>query len=410
MGPKGTWTPFHADVFRSYSWSANICGKKKWIFYPPGCEESLKDRHGNLIYDIMSPDHDDLEKYPHAHKVKSQRLEVIQGQGQVIFVPSGWHHQVFNLEDTISINHNWLNGCNIDICWKHLYDNLINVKHEIEDCKNMEGWTEQCQLILKATAGMDYLQFIDMLKVITSHRLLKYHQLIKLSCSCEVKSTCLKKGVEKIDDHNNSGHNDDKKDIGNTNGVYDDDGGGDVNEDGNFEDDDDDDDNDNNGGRNDNKSDDHNNVDGDDNKKNTGNNVNGDDDDNDDGCCDYDEIRTDDLNNCDKNLDSDFKRCDMTSNETVTDKCSCDVDKKISLASICQNCGKMKFKNVHEHHFSMQDWVDGDYLIFDLQRIEEVLNVIIQDFDYQLIDKVPEQTAEYVLELINKGIDLCLCK
>lgn len=29
-------TPFHADVFRSFSWSANICGRKKWIFYPPG--------------------------------------------------------------------------------------------------------------------------------------------------------------------------------------------------------------------------------------------------------------------------------------------------------------------------------------------------------------------------------------
>lgn len=29
--------------------------------------------------------------------VKGQRLEVIQGQGQIIFVPSGWHHQVINL-------------------------------------------------------------------------------------------------------------------------------------------------------------------------------------------------------------------------------------------------------------------------------------------------------------------------
>ena len=36
MGPKGTWTPFHADVFRSFSWSANICGRKRWIFFPPG--------------------------------------------------------------------------------------------------------------------------------------------------------------------------------------------------------------------------------------------------------------------------------------------------------------------------------------------------------------------------------------
>ena len=29
-------TPFHADVFQSYSWSANICGTKKWWLFPPG--------------------------------------------------------------------------------------------------------------------------------------------------------------------------------------------------------------------------------------------------------------------------------------------------------------------------------------------------------------------------------------
>ena len=39
--------------------------------------------------------------------------EVIQETGDVIFVPSGWHHQVHNLEDTISINHNWFNGANV---------------------------------------------------------------------------------------------------------------------------------------------------------------------------------------------------------------------------------------------------------------------------------------------------------
>ena len=52
------------------------------------------------------------EKYPNAHKLK-RNYEVIQEPGDVIFVPSGWHHQVHNLEDTISINHNWFNGANI---------------------------------------------------------------------------------------------------------------------------------------------------------------------------------------------------------------------------------------------------------------------------------------------------------
>ena len=29
-GVEGTWTPMHVDVARSYSWSVNVCGRKKW--------------------------------------------------------------------------------------------------------------------------------------------------------------------------------------------------------------------------------------------------------------------------------------------------------------------------------------------------------------------------------------------
>lgn len=46
--------------------------------------------------------------------------EVIQESGDVIFVPSLWYHQVVNLEDSISINHNWFNGSNISTVFKVL--------------------------------------------------------------------------------------------------------------------------------------------------------------------------------------------------------------------------------------------------------------------------------------------------
>lgn len=127
MGPKGSWyeqfsiimtkptldffllirltfppirTPFHADVFRSYSWSANICGRKKWLLYPPGQEEFLRDTHGNLPYDVTSAELRDRGLYPHSEEA-CQPLEIIQEAGEIIFVPSGWHHQVYNLVRTL---------------------------------------------------------------------------------------------------------------------------------------------------------------------------------------------------------------------------------------------------------------------------------------------------------------------
>ena len=41
IGCRGSFTPFHSDVLRSHSWSANICGRKLWTFYSPGYHASL---------------------------------------------------------------------------------------------------------------------------------------------------------------------------------------------------------------------------------------------------------------------------------------------------------------------------------------------------------------------------------
>ncbi|KAK6174382.1 hypothetical protein SNE40_017670 [Patella caerulea] len=168
IGPKGSWTPFHADVFRSYSWSANICGRKKWIFFPPGEEENLKDKFGNLMYDVNA--NIDPSRYPKANQVR-QKLEVVQESGEIIFVPSGWHHQVINLEDTISINHNWLNGCSVMRCWQFIKSSLVDVEREIDDCKDMENWHQQCQIILKASGGVDYTEFYKFMSTIARHRI-----------------------------------------------------------------------------------------------------------------------------------------------------------------------------------------------------------------------------------------------
>ncbi|XP_067834891.1 2-oxoglutarate and iron-dependent oxygenase JMJD4 [Heptranchias perlo] len=171
MGPKGSWTPFHADVFRSYSWSANVCGRKKWLLFPPGEEEHLRDRSGDLVYDAQSPVLQDRDRYP-KYSQCCQPIEVMQEVGEVIFVPSGWHHQVYNLEDTISINHNWLNGCNVDIMWRFLQGELTAVQGEIGEWKDrMEGWHQHCQIILKSCTGIDYHEFYTFLKIIAKNRM-----------------------------------------------------------------------------------------------------------------------------------------------------------------------------------------------------------------------------------------------
>lgn len=96
-------TPLHADVFTSYSWSANIVGRKRWLLFPPHEENHFRDLYGQLAYDAVSEELNDHTKYKMYDSTKLKCFDVTQEAGEIIFVPSGWHHQVWNLVNRIVI-------------------------------------------------------------------------------------------------------------------------------------------------------------------------------------------------------------------------------------------------------------------------------------------------------------------
>jgi JmjC domain, hydroxylase len=127
LGPKGTATALHADVLRSFSWSTNVCGKKRWYFIPPLYAHLLYDCFGaklayHLFADICMDEGNCSVNfmsimYPGLHIARQHLISVVQDAGDTIFVPSNWFHTVENIADTLSINHNWLNGANLHQCW-----------------------------------------------------------------------------------------------------------------------------------------------------------------------------------------------------------------------------------------------------------------------------------------------------
>ncbi|KAA3675554.1 uncharacterized protein DEA37_0003053 [Paragonimus westermani] len=89
LGVRNTWTPLHADVYQSYSWSVNICGEKRWWFFPPGEEKKLcAFNNGRMPMDVRNLP---LESTGAAYFL------IVQHPGQAVFVPSGWYHQVVNV-------------------------------------------------------------------------------------------------------------------------------------------------------------------------------------------------------------------------------------------------------------------------------------------------------------------------
>jgi hypothetical protein len=160
LGPDKSWTPLHADVYRSYSWSVNLLGMKEWILFPPEEEFALVDTLGNLVRDVRNYD---VSLYPHISKARYVKL--VQKAGETIFVPSNWHHQVHNHGLTLSINHNWLNGFNINIIVEEFMKEYRVVQRSIEDIEcPPEEYTRICEDLMNKHYGMNIKSLLDMMQ------------------------------------------------------------------------------------------------------------------------------------------------------------------------------------------------------------------------------------------------------
>ncbi|TYJ57249.1 hypothetical protein B9479_001982 [Cryptococcus floricola] len=159
-GPALTYTPLHRDVYGSYSWSANVVGRKVWWLFPPDRLDKIKDKNGELYFDVR-----DLEDAGGA-------IKVLQQEGEIIFVPSGWHHQVLNIDFCISINHNFFSSPTLPRIYETLCVSQIRVEESILDVKEMiidrlgtkdgsweKEWFDEVQSLLEMDAGWNWKGF-----------------------------------------------------------------------------------------------------------------------------------------------------------------------------------------------------------------------------------------------------------
>lgn len=142
-GCKGSSTSLHSDVLNSFSWSFNVIGKKLWTFYP------MED-YSNEGSDDSSND-----------EMDTRTTKIIQETGDMIYVPSGWRHEVINLEETISVNHNWISAGSLDCVWECLVNEIGAIEEELVGWGLDSGSNLSFQLnqmrenMLRGCVGMD---------------------------------------------------------------------------------------------------------------------------------------------------------------------------------------------------------------------------------------------------------------
>mmetsp|Transcript_366 Transcript_366/g.669 ORF Transcript_366/g.669 Transcript_366/m.669 type:complete len:363 (-) Transcript_366:280-1368(-) len=183
-GPQGSKTGLHHDVFLSFSWSLNVVGTKLWILYPPEQKQYISGvqsvpglddkviswfRAGQDMTALENIVKDSSSKHPQLHKTNP--IVIVQKAGQAIFVPTNWFHQVHNLEDTLSINHNWFNRHNLTQVHEHLVKEHKATKFALRDCRNPDlqpeedtEWLDIVENIMKLNTGINMSEWKELLK------------------------------------------------------------------------------------------------------------------------------------------------------------------------------------------------------------------------------------------------------
>ena len=103
IGPAGSRSDLHVDVANSSAWNVVISGAKDWLFYPPEQAPYLYDG----CVDAYAPD---LEECPLFSQASP--LHAVTRPGEILFTPSGWWHQAYNLEPCIAVTENFCDETN----------------------------------------------------------------------------------------------------------------------------------------------------------------------------------------------------------------------------------------------------------------------------------------------------------
>jgi len=128
LGGRSSGTALHVDPYGTSAWNALLFGAKRWVLFSPETPTEWLEqvnRSGpksaaNWFGNIWPQYREILDQLP----PKLQPMGCIQYPGEVIYVPSGWHHVVINLELSAALTHNYAHPRDFVAVRKSVFCNL----------------------------------------------------------------------------------------------------------------------------------------------------------------------------------------------------------------------------------------------------------------------------------------------
>lgn len=161
-----------------------MVGVKIWRLFPPETAPLLRkfpsNRRSEGIYDVRTVDPSIFTGWEEAQRTM---VVIRQNPGETIFIPSNWYHQVENITDCISLNHNWCNSVNLPCLYAAMKDEVEEVSAAISDVKDMMmrhasgggggddddkgwqvDWLREVDKLVKIDAGWGWEHFFQMIE------------------------------------------------------------------------------------------------------------------------------------------------------------------------------------------------------------------------------------------------------
>ncbi|RMX63994.1 hypothetical protein DD238_005603 [Peronospora effusa] len=123
VGPKRSGTTLHLDPLGTSAWNTLIVGRKRWVLFPPHVPKHLVNGKR-----YVRDDEDDeavnyfMDLLPRLKRAcpreTLQCVECMQYPGETVFIPGGWWHAVFNVDDTVAITQNFCSSQNFPAVWR----------------------------------------------------------------------------------------------------------------------------------------------------------------------------------------------------------------------------------------------------------------------------------------------------
>ena len=131
VGGARTGTGLHVDPSCTSAWNTLLCGRKRWVLFPPGSDDAYMELLGvQEEYSRKGTQpckwwREDYARVANAEGgLRSKMIECVQGPGETIYVPHGWWHAVLNLDFTVAVTANPLPPASLHSAWGKLRESL----------------------------------------------------------------------------------------------------------------------------------------------------------------------------------------------------------------------------------------------------------------------------------------------